>query len=165
MSKTFTLFGPWSTVMRGSHWAQMLRLKTSIIFKGFMRPLPDYLPLVPRLTVQANGEWTTSRYKSSSCPHSSIGFPSNGLPVKKRSGVSFMILYSKNISRRLLLGMTIDPACAPFAESSLGPLTPWNRGDFVVLSRDIVLISSHQVLETKVIATVIDGKVAYGEIY
>jgi predicted amidohydrolase YtcJ len=59
--------------------------------------------------------------------------------------------------------MTIDPAYASFTESTLGSLEPGKRADFVILSQDIMTIDPDQVLTTKVIATVIDGKPVYGQ--
>ncbi|KAJ7189665.1 amidohydrolase family-domain-containing protein [Mycena pura] len=61
-----------------------------------------------------------------------------------------------------LRGMTIDPAYASFTESELGSLEPGKRADFVILSNDIMQIPAREILETNVLATVIDGKVAYG---
>ncbi|KAJ7937557.1 amidohydrolase family-domain-containing protein [Mycena leptocephala] len=63
-----------------------------------------------------------------------------------------------------LRGMTIDPAYASFTESELGSLEVGKRADFVVLSRDIMKIPAPQILETKVLATVLDGKIAYGSL-
>jgi predicted amidohydrolase YtcJ len=62
------------------------------------------------------------------------------------------------------LGMTIDPAYASFTESTLGSLAPGKIADFVVLSQDIMSIPANQILHTKVIATVIDGRPIYGGI-
>ncbi|KAJ7434368.1 amidohydrolase [Mycena galericulata] len=45
-----------------------------------------------------------------------------------------------------------------------GSLEVGKRADFVVLSRDIMKIPAPQILETKVLATVLDGKVAYGSL-
>ncbi|KAF8171163.1 amidohydrolase family-domain-containing protein [Mycena galopus ATCC 62051] len=61
-----------------------------------------------------------------------------------------------------LRGMTIDPAYASFTESFLGSLEPGKRADFTVLSADIMKIPAPEILDVKVLATVIDGEVAYG---
>jgi predicted amidohydrolase YtcJ len=60
--------------------------------------------------------------------------------------------------------MTIDPAYASFTESTLGSLVPGKIADFVVLSQDIMLVPANQILRTKVVATVIDGRPIYGGI-
>ncbi|KIM45737.1 hypothetical protein M413DRAFT_442349 [Hebeloma cylindrosporum] len=66
-----------------------------------------------------------------------------------------------------LRGMTIDAAYASFSEDTLGSLERGKRADYVVLSKDImdsVEVPFGEVMETKVLATVIDGKVVFGEI-
>jgi predicted amidohydrolase YtcJ len=60
--------------------------------------------------------------------------------------------------------MTIDPAYASFSESILGSLEPGKRADFVILSQDIMEVPINKILETQVIATVIDGEPVYGNI-
>jgi predicted amidohydrolase YtcJ len=60
--------------------------------------------------------------------------------------------------------MTLDAAYASFAEAELGSLTVGKRADFVVLDRDIMEVEASEILKTKVVATVIDGKVAYGHL-
>ncbi|KAI0668833.1 amidohydrolase family-domain-containing protein [Trametes maxima] len=65
-----------------------------------------------------------------------------------------------------LRGMTLDAAYASFAEDTLGSLVPGKRADFVVLDRDIMDENQPftEILEAKVKATIIDGKVAFGGI-
>jgi len=63
-----------------------------------------------------------------------------------------------------LRGMTIDPAYASFTEDILGSLVPGKRADYVVLSRDIMRVPTSEIMETKVIATVLDGTVVYGSL-
>jgi predicted amidohydrolase YtcJ len=58
--------------------------------------------------------------------------------------------------------MTIDPAYASFTESILGSIEPGKLADFVVLSQDIMTVPVNEIMNTKVLATVIDGKVVYG---
>ncbi|KDQ54470.1 hypothetical protein JAAARDRAFT_38139 [Jaapia argillacea MUCL 33604] len=64
-----------------------------------------------------------------------------------------------------LKGMTLDAAYASFAENEIGSLTPGKKADFVVLDRDIMdeeVVRVGGVLEGKVRATVVDGRVAFG---
>ena len=65
-----------------------------------------------------------------------------------------------------LRGMTIDPAYASFTEEKLGSLEPGKRADYVVLSKDImdVDLPLGEVMKTKVLATVMDGEVVFGEV-
>jgi len=62
--------------------------------------------------------------------------------------------------------MTIDPAYASFTEETLGSLEPGKRADYVILSKDImdVDLPVGEVMETQVLATVMDGRVVFGEV-
>lgn len=60
--------------------------------------------------------------------------------------------------------MTIDPAYASFTESSLGSITLGKHADYVVLSQDIMSVPAERILDTSVVATVMDGRPAYGSI-
>lgn len=59
-----------------------------------------------------------------------------------------------------LRGMTRDAAFASFAESVTGTFEPGKRFDAVVWDRD--LMSTEDILGTRVLATVVDGRVVYG---
>ncbi|KAJ8488240.1 hypothetical protein ONZ45_g14029 [Pleurotus djamor] len=61
-----------------------------------------------------------------------------------------------------LKGMTLDAAYAAFAEHERGSLVSGKKADFVILDRDIMTVPFDEILMTRVEATVIDGKVAYG---
>ncbi|KAF5371769.1 hypothetical protein D9758_003581 [Tetrapyrgos nigripes] len=63
-----------------------------------------------------------------------------------------------------LRGMTIDPAYASFSEDILGSLEPGKKADYVVLSKDIMTIEPQEILDVKVLATILDGKVVYGQL-
>ncbi|RDX44094.1 hypothetical protein OH76DRAFT_1409460 [Lentinus brumalis] len=74
---------------------------------------------------------------------------------------------SERLTRfQALKGMTLDAAYAAFAEDTLGSLAPGKRADFVVLDHDIMDETApfDEILEAKVKATFVDGKVAYGGI-
>ena len=63
-----------------------------------------------------------------------------------------------------LRGMTCDAAYAAFAEDTRGRLVPGFAADFVVLDRDIMRVPLEEILGTRVLATVVDGQVAYGSL-
>lgn len=60
-----------------------------------------------------------------------------------------------------LLSVTLWPAYASFMEKESGSLTPGKYADFVVLDRDIMTVPAEQILETKVLRTVLDGRTVY----
>lgn len=61
-------------------------------------------------------------------------------------------------------GMTLDPAYASFTEHVLGSIAAGKRADYVVLSQDIMTIAPEKILQTQVLATVIDGQPVYGAV-
>jgi len=63
-----------------------------------------------------------------------------------------------------LRGMTIDPAYASFTEDILGSLEVGKRADFVVLDRDIMEVSAEEIMETRVLATLLDGAAVFGSL-
>lgn len=65
---------------------------------------------------------------------------------------------------QLYIGMTIEPAYASFTEGMLGSIQPGKRADYVVLDQDIMTIPAEHLLQTKVIATVIDGRPVHGSV-
>ncbi|KAI0830178.1 amidohydrolase family-domain-containing protein [Trametes gibbosa] len=74
---------------------------------------------------------------------------------------------SERLTRaQALKGMTLDAAYASFAEDTIGSLAAGKRADFVILDHNIMDDSQPfgEILETKVKATVVDGKVAFGVI-
>ena len=76
----------------------------------------------------------------------------------------YLFTYNYGDSQLELIGMTIDPAYASFAEDTLGSITPGKRADFVVLSQDIMTVSADQILNTRVQATFLDGELVYGSL-
>ncbi|KAF8993843.1 amidohydrolase family-domain-containing protein [Cyathus striatus] len=63
-----------------------------------------------------------------------------------------------------LRGMTIDPAYASFTEDQLGSLEVGKIADFVILSQDIMTVAMNEVMQTNVLATILDGDVVYGSL-
>lgn len=60
--------------------------------------------------------------------------------------------------------MTLDPAYASFTEDTLGSISVGKRADYVVLSQDVMKIPAKKILDTEVLATVIDGRPIYGAV-
>lgn len=61
-----------------------------------------------------------------------------------------------------LHAFTMGAAYASFQEDELGSLSPGKRADFTVLSHDIMSIPAPRILETDVVATVLDGEFVHG---
>jgi predicted amidohydrolase YtcJ len=60
-----------------------------------------------------------------------------------------------------LKSMTLWPAYAAFMEDVSGSLSPGKYADFVVLDQDIMAIDPDRILDTRVLLTVLGGKVVY----
>jgi predicted amidohydrolase YtcJ len=60
-----------------------------------------------------------------------------------------------------LLSMTLWPAYAAFMEREAGSLTAGKYADFVVLDRDIMTVASEDILDARVMMTVLGGRVVY----
>ncbi|KAF9260449.1 hypothetical protein L218DRAFT_907141 [Marasmius fiardii PR-910] len=73
---------------------------------------------------------------------------------------------SERLTRaQALKGMTLDVAYASFMENEIGSIEPGKKADFVVLDTDIMTVPFEKILSAKVVATVIDGEVAYGKLW
>ncbi|MBT6161522.1 MAG: amidohydrolase [Flavobacteriaceae bacterium] len=70
---------------------------------------------------------------------------------------------SENALTRMeaLKGMTIWAAYANFEEDQKGSIEVGKNADFVMLDRDLIKISDRRILSTRVVATIINGNVAY----
>lgn len=78
------------------------------------------------------------------------GFPEDGfLPENKLS------------RNEALKGMTIWAAHANFEEKEKGSIEIGKNADFVILDRDILTISEKRLHSTKIVATIINGKIVY----
>ncbi len=60
-----------------------------------------------------------------------------------------------------LKSYTLDAAYAAFEEDLKGSLTPGKLADLVVLSRDILTVPEEKILGTRVLTTILGGKVRY----
>ncbi|KAJ7076862.1 amidohydrolase family-domain-containing protein [Mycena belliarum] len=114
-------------------WSKILPLGSDFPVEG-VNPMLGFYAAVSRLSVDGRS------------PHGGGGW----FPAEKLTRA------------QALKGMTLDAAYASFMENDLGSLTVGKRADFVVLDRNIMEVEPAEILQTKVAATVIDGKVAYG---
>jgi predicted amidohydrolase YtcJ len=60
-----------------------------------------------------------------------------------------------------LRSYTLDAAWAAFEEDLKGSLTPGKLADVTVLSKDILTVPEDEILEARVLYTVVGGKVVY----
>jgi hypothetical protein len=60
-----------------------------------------------------------------------------------------------------LRSYTIDAAYAAFEEENRGSLTPGKLADIVVLSQDILTVPPERLRETRVLYTILGGRVVY----
>ncbi|MEL6328874.1 MAG: amidohydrolase family protein [Planctomycetota bacterium] len=60
-----------------------------------------------------------------------------------------------------LRSMTIDAAFAGFAEDVRGSISEGKRADFIVIDRDVMTVEPAEILDTRVLRTVIDGEEVY----
>lgn len=83
-------------------------------------------------------------------------------------GMDFAVSFRHNSHRPTChfscIGLTLDPAYASFTENILGTISIGKRADYVVLSQDIMKILARRILDTEVLATVIDGRPIYGAV-
>ncbi|MGH8286332.1 MAG: amidohydrolase family protein, partial [Steroidobacteraceae bacterium] len=61
-----------------------------------------------------------------------------------------------------LRSLTLDGAFASFHERELGSIAVGKYADIVVLSSDIMSVPEPQILDARVLYTIVGGKVAYG---
>jgi predicted amidohydrolase YtcJ len=80
----------------------------------------------------------------------SEAFPEEGyLPENKLSEIE------------ALKGMTIWGAYANFEDKEKGSIEAGKVADFIILDRDIIEVSEKRILKTRVVATLVDGKIVY----
>ena len=63
----------------------------------------------------------------------------------------------------MLAGFTRGAAYASFAESRIGSLDPGKWADFILVDRDVAVVSPHDLARTQVIETWVAGKREYSE--
>jgi hypothetical protein len=61
--------------------------------------------------------------------------------------------------------MTLDAAYGSFAEDAKGSIEPGKVADLVVLSQDILAVPDDALLDTQVLATIVDGTILYESLH
>lgn len=81
------------------------------------------------------------------------GFPANGFQTENA------------LSReQALKGMTIWAAKANFLETETGSLQKGKRADLIFLDTDLMTVAEDKILATKIVATMVDGKLVFGKL-
>ncbi len=82
--------------------------------------------------------------------------------TRKRADTGFEFFQEQKMTREeALLSYTIWNAWAAFEENEKGSLTPGKLADIVVLSKDLLRCAPEEILQAKVLKTVVGGKVMY----
>jgi predicted amidohydrolase YtcJ len=88
--------------------------------------------------------------------------PSFYASVTRRLNDGTVFYPEEALSRQQALeAYTINNAYAAFQEDKLGSLTPGKWADIVVLSEDIMTVPDAEILDAKVVLTIVGGKVVY----
>ena len=59
--------------------------------------------------------------------------------------------------------MTIWAAKSGFLENEVGSLEKGKKADFIILNQDLMKIAETEILNTKVMATYVGGKIVFGK--
>jgi predicted amidohydrolase YtcJ len=87
------------------------------------------------------------------CFHSAV--------TRKLAGGATFFPEQKMTRAQALRAYTADAAYAEFAEGIKGTLAPGKLADIVVLSQDLLSVPDEQILDTRVLCTIVGGKVLY----
>jgi len=82
---------------------------------------------------------------------------------KNEAGTKEYVPEQKISIDQAIAAYTTAAAYAEFAESEKGRLAPGFLADFIVLDRDITKVAPAEILQTKVLRTVVSGKTVYQE--
>ena len=85
--------------------------------------------------------------------------------TRKRSDTGFEFYPEQSMSREeAVYSYTLGNAFAAFEENIKGSIEPGKYADFVVLSNDLITCKEEEILNTKVLYTIINGEVVYSGI-
>ncbi|MGN6353115.1 MAG: amidohydrolase [Parafilimonas sp.] len=124
------------------------RLKGGYAFKQLLQQ-NGWLPLGTDFPVEDISPFKT--FVAAVFRQDATGFPAGGFQMENA------------LSREeAIRGMTIWAAKAEFLEKEIGSIEAGKKADFVILDKDLMKANLADALNTKVIATYIDGKKVYG---
>ncbi len=127
--------GP-ARVLEGAYVWQKLRKSGAVLINGTDAPVEDVDPI--------------RSYYASVTRESEEGIPPGGYqPDQKLSRVEALRSYTR------------DAYWASFAENDGGVIAPGRWADLTVLSKDILAVPDADILKTKVLYTIVNGKIAY----
>lgn len=123
----------------GYRWKSLLKAGVPVLALGSDAPVETVDPFAGFYAA------ITRKDAAGKSPHGSVGWNEDEVLTRQEA----------------LEGFTIAPAYASFQEEILGSITPGKLADFIVIDKDIMSVPEQEILETKVLATVIGGKVVY----
>jgi predicted amidohydrolase YtcJ len=124
------------------------RLKGGYAFKQLLQQ-NGWLPLGTDFPVEDISPFKT--FVAAVFRQDAKGFPAGGFQMENA------------LSREeAIRGMTIWAAKAEFLEKEIGSIEAGKKADFVILDKDLMKANLTEALNTKVVATYIDGKKVYG---
>ncbi|MGC3944129.1 MAG: amidohydrolase [Chryseolinea sp.] len=141
---------------------QMLWATADNYTEGLVKPYIDptaYDYMYPAHSIMANGGIICG---ASDWPVSSAN-PFEAIAIAETRKGSDGILNPREVMTRLdmLQSYTLNAARAILREKEIGSLEPGKQADLIVVDRDVVHVSSESVRDTKVLWTMVDGKVVY----
>lgn len=123
-------------VLEGAYVWQKLRKSGAVLINGTDAPVEDVDPI--------------RSYYASVTRQSEAGLPPGGYqPDQKLTRLEALRSYTK------------DAYWASFAEANGGVIAPGKWADLTVLSQDILSVPDAEILKTRVLLTMVNGKVAY----